>query len=178
MAKKKPTKKKDKKLTKKEQEALLAKAIEEDFGGDAKLLEFYMVWMEEGKNATEAYHKLNPDTKRRSAAVLGSRMVDRLTDVNMRLVLQAYGLGRDVYFEKLKEGLNAHDVSFIKVPGKTDKDPVKIKRRKRPNFKDRREYHEVLGKMHGLESDKDTPQAPITVNVDNKISDWKKNIEK
>lgn len=85
---------------------------------------FFVSWVRNGMNATRAYKELHPEVSEGSARVLGSRM---LAKVNISDILAVYGLTMEEYFLILKEGL------------------------KSPDLKVRKQYHEVLGKLIGIE---------------------------
>lgn len=102
---------------------------------------FLQDWIECGFNAQEAYLKRHPKVTKGSAAVMGGRMLSR---VNLPDVLEARGLGRDVYYKKLKEGLEA----TRRISSFTEPD-VDV-----PDFKVRRDYHKALGKVLNVEKDK------------------------
>jgi hypothetical protein len=103
---------------------------------DKELPLFIHEWINNGNNATLAYKKLHPGITDASARTLGSR---KLAKVDIEAVLAGYGLTREVYLEKLKDGLNAT-----------------IKNEKtgelEPDFKTRRTYHQALGKLLSLET--------------------------
>lgn len=109
------------------------KLLEEAFD-DKDLLLFYLAWLKHGLNATQAYKELHPDTKPDSCRVLGSKWLAR---INKTMIMQAYGLDAEAYFNQLKEGLNAKGMT-------KDGNEYDDHRARRP-------YHEVLGKLLGVE---------------------------
>lgn len=131
------------------------KAIEELFKGDLDLILFFATWLKNGMNAKAAYLELHPDVGEQSARTLGSRM---LTKVDPAVIAQAYGLGPEMYFDQLKEGLGAM---------KSD-----ITGQKYPDHKTRDSYHTKLGKLLGII--RDDNQTNIQINLKPILGeDWK-----
>lgn len=102
---------------------------------------FMQDWIECGFNAGKAYLKRHPGVTPQSAAVLGHR---KLKKVNVKEMLEAAGLGYDVYLNKLREGLNA--TRIVTSPTEPDREV--------PDFKTRRDYHKAQGKALAVETDK------------------------
>ncbi len=123
------------------------KQLQVIFGEDLDLLLFYLAWIKNGLNATRAYKELHPNVTNGSAEVLGSRALGK---VSKELIMQAYGLDQQIYFDQLKEGIDA--TKWNDFTGEREAD-----------HKTRREYHKTLGKLLGIERDDETP--PIQVNV-------------
>jgi hypothetical protein len=111
------------------------KALEKAFNGDTDVLLFYVSWIKNGLNAGKAYKELHPEVVQHSADTLGSRMLKK---VENEMVLQAYGLDLQKYFEQLKGGLNA--MKRDQFSGEMSED-----------HKTRQAYHDKLGKLLGLE---------------------------
>ncbi len=110
--------------------------LEEAFGGDKKMVLFFLAWLKNNRNATKAYQEIHPDVSYGVAATLGSRMLKK---VDITLVLDSYGIGIEDYFNQLKEGLSS--VKYVGLAAI----PV-------PDQKTRRIYHQALGKMLGFET--------------------------
>lgn len=110
------------------------KLLKEAFDGDLDLMLFYVTWIKNNRNASKAYKELNPDVDDHSARVLGSR---KLAKVNMNLVMEAYGLDGDLYFNQLYDGIHAIKSDMT---GQTY-----------PDHKVRKDYHDKLGKLLGIE---------------------------
>lgn len=110
------------------------KALEKAFQGDLDLVLFFLTWVKNGRNATEAYSELNPNVDRASAQVLGSR---QLAKIDRGAVMESYGLGVEKYMEQLKEGLTAmrSDITGTLYP----------------DHKARDTYHKRLGELLGIE---------------------------
>lgn len=120
--------------------------LEKAFNGDLDLMLFYLTWVKNGLNSGKAYKELHPLVDEHSARTLGSRL---LTKVDKSLVMQAYGLNHETYFVQLAEGLKALKADMI---GQTY-----------PDHKTRAIYHDKLGKLLGIESDK--PGVQITQQI-------------
>lgn len=115
------------------------KALEKAFDGNLDLVLFFLSWVKNERNATKAYLEINPSVDPASAAVLGSRMLKK---VNVEAVLQAYGIGPETYYQQLAEGMKAVKSDMT---GQTF-----------PDHKTRAIYHDKLGKLLGIEKDKET----------------------
>lgn len=113
------------------------------FDGNLDLMLFYVTWIKNGLNATKAYQELHPNVTYESARQLGSQT---LAKIDKHALMRAYGLDHDLYFRQLGEGIHA---------GKRDQFSGEVS----PDHKTRRLYHEVLGKLLGVESDK--PEVQI-----------------
>lgn len=113
-------------------------ALKEALGNDLDLVLFYLSWLKNGMNATKAYLELHPDCTEASSAVLGHR---QLRKVNKDLVMEAYGLDYNLYFKQLYEGAQAQ--KWNDFTGERE-----------PDHNTRRPYHDKLGKLLGIESDK------------------------
>lgn len=98
-------------------------------GGDKETLPFLLEWLNNGRNATQAYLKTHPMVSYSSARVLGSR---QLAKVNTFGLSYAYGLGIESYMKQLKEGLEAADMEG------------------NPDHKTRFPYFSVLGELLGF----------------------------
>lgn len=134
--------------------------LEEKFGGDKELVIFFLAWLKNGRNATKAYLEINPDVTTESAAVMGSMKLRKIkNDIGIEMILDVYGLGVDAYINQLKEGLEAtkfvDDFGIIQVADHTT----------------RRTYHEVLGKLLGLEKKDENPGAVIPIQINNLIEE-------
>lgn len=114
------------------------KALEKAFNGDLDLVLFYLTWIKKGLKSGEAYYELHPEVDRHSADTLGSRMLKK---VDLALIMEAYGLNHEAYFKQLKEGSLA--TKWNDFTGEREAD-----------HKTRKDYHDKLGKLLGLESDK------------------------
>lgn len=112
--------------------------MEEMLGNDPELAAFFVAWIKNSFNASLAYRSLHPNVSEVSARALGSRKLSKLTKVNISGVLQAFGLDVETYISQLKEGLNA--MKWDDFTGE-----------KEPDHKARRTYHEVLGRLLGIE---------------------------
>lgn len=121
------------------------KELEKLFEGDLDLVLFFVSWIKNGRNATEAYHELNPKVSRLSAQVLGSR---QLAKIDRIAIMKSYGLGLEEYFSQLQEGLEA--TKWNDFTGEREAD-----------HNTRKNYHDKLGKLLGLE----TNQNNLQVNV-------------
>lgn len=114
---------------------LSIKQLEKAFDGDLDLMLFYLAWVKNGRNATKAYMELNPEIEYASAAVLGCRLLKK---VNLEAVLQAYNLTEETYYTQLVDGLKAD---------KRDQFSGEMS----PDHKTRKDYHDKLGKLLGIE---------------------------
>ena len=107
------------------------------FDNNIDLALFYVTWIKNGLNASKAYKELHPNVDEHSCRTLGSRL---LAKVDKQAIMQAYGLDHEIYFNQLKEGINAD---------KRDQFSGEMY----PDHKTRREYHKVLGTLLGIETD-------------------------
>ncbi len=112
--------------------------LKKAFGKDLDLFLFYVTWIKCGLNATKAYKELHPDVTTGSAEVLGSRLLGK---VSKDLVMRAYGLDLQLYFEQLKDGVKA--MKWNDFTGEREED-----------HKTRLPYHTKLGLHLGIEADK------------------------
>jgi hypothetical protein len=124
------------------------KELEKALGGDLDLVLFFVSWIKNGRNATEAYLELNPKVERVSAQVLGSK---QLAKIDVKAIMKCYDLGIEEYFGQLKDGLSA--TKWNDFTGE-----------KEPDHKTREGYHSKLGKLLGLEKD-GSNQVNVQVNV-------------
>jgi hypothetical protein len=138
---------------------------------DLDLLLFYVSWLKHGMVAQYAYKELHPEVTDASAAVLGSR---ELSKVNRELVMSAYKLDLARYFAQLDEGLAANKLISARVIHKKDSptsqadgespatsrtdDFIEV-----PDHYARKPYHDKLGKLLGIESEKG-PTVAVQVN--------------
>ena len=76
--------------------------IKEACGNDPKVVEFFLMYLQKRRNATEAYLALRPGLDRKTAKTLGSRM---LSKVDRTLLMDSYGIGIEKYLAKIEEGL-------------------------------------------------------------------------
>jgi hypothetical protein len=130
--------------------------LEEKFGGDKELVIFFLAWLKNGRNATKAYLAINPDVTTESAAVMGSLKLRKIkNDIGIDVILDVYGLGVDAYINQLKEGLEA--TKFIDEFGILSV----------ADHATRRTYHEVLGKLLGLEKKDEKPGTIVPVQINN-----------
>jgi hypothetical protein len=152
------------KLTKKEPSL---NDLEEMLGSKERVL-FYLTWLKHNRNATQAYLELHPDVSERSANVLGSRM---LRNIDIGLIANAYNLNHERYLNMIDEGLEATKSVSAIITGKDadnkDMDFIEV-----PDHQTRLKYHDKLGKLIGVESDKQ--QTNVQVNVLNKLDTQKK----
>jgi hypothetical protein len=111
------------------------KDLEKAFNNDMDLMLFYLTWIKCGLNASKAYGELHPNVNSHSARILGSRV---LAKIDKHLVMQAYGLDHQKYFQQLADGLEAI---------KSDATGQVY-----PDHKVRRDYHKTLGTLLGIET--------------------------
>ncbi len=144
--------------------------LEEALGGDKELVLFFLTWLKYDRNATRAYKELHPDCKDKSCGVLGAR---QLAKVSIDVILSGYGLGKEKYFEGLKEGLEAKKITFEAI-GKYKNGRTKYKKIEEPDHTVRDGYHTKLGKILGIEGNSPTINVPIQVNnlINDKKSDY------
>jgi hypothetical protein len=108
--------------------------LKKAFNGDLDLMLFYITWIKHNRIAYKAYMELYPNVDEHTARTLGSR---KLAKVDMQLVMQAYGLDGDLYFNQLYDGIHAIKSDAT---GQTY-----------PDHKVRKDYHDKLGKLLGIE---------------------------
>ena len=116
------------------------KALEKAFDGNLDLVIFYLTWLKNGLKAGIAYKELHPNVTKRSAETLGSRM---LSKVELPMVMQAYGLDQDTYFDQLKQGIEAN--KWNDFTGEREAD-----------HRTRKPYHDKLGRLLGIETQSET----------------------
>lgn len=108
------------------------------FDGNIDLALFYVTWIKNGLNRTKAYKELHPNVDDHSARVLGSKWLARIDKTQ---IMEAYGLDQELYFNQLKEGVQA--MKRDQFSGEMYED-----------HKTRKDYHDKLGKLLGIEVDK------------------------
>lgn len=134
--------------------------LKEDFGDDIELLTFYICWLKNGMNASAAYKELHPEVTEASSEVLGHRSLRKVKEkVGAESIASLYGLNIDSYMEQLRDGNKAM---------KRDQFSGEMY----PDHQTRLKYHDKLGKLIGVESDKQ--QTNVQVNVLNKLDTLKK----
>lgn len=133
------------------EQVLDAGLILEACGNDEEVAQFYLVWLQNGHNATKAYLALHPNVSEISARTLGWRL---LTKVDKCEIAKSYGIGYDEYFAQLKNGMNA------------------MKGKGKPDHKVRRAYHEAAGKILGIEEKNSGGNTAVQVNVNKVVDDW------
>jgi len=122
---------------------------------DLELAGFFVDWLNNGHNATDAYLTIHPEVTRPSAAVLGARI---LRKVNKVAIMQAYGLTPDLYFKNLYDGANA--TQWNDFTGKEE-----------PDHRARKPYHDKLGQHLEYETkDANISQQNNIVIVTNDLS--------
>lgn len=146
------------------------KELQKILNDDMDLVSFFLVWMRNGHNSTQAYLTLHPNVTYESATVLGSR---RLAKVSIPAIMETYGIGFEKYFTKLEEGLEATKVVSARIimkkgdesskegdlpeaTSRTD-DFVEV-----PDFAVRKQYHDKQGRLLEIEKD---PRSLIQVNT-------------
>lgn len=134
--------------------------LEEALGGDQSLVLFFLTWLKHNRNAKKAYKELHPNCTEKSCSVLGAR---QLAKVSIDVIVSAYGLGNEIYFERLKEGLEATKTQYIPV-GKYKNGRTKYQKVVMPDQDTRDAYHTKLGKILGIEGNSPTITVPIQVN--------------
>lgn len=132
--------------------------ILEACGNDEEVAQFYLIWLQNGRNSGKAYMALHPEIGIESARVLGHRL---LMKVNKSEIARAFGISYDTYFKQLKEGMNAK--KQIRFFGKVIDE--------QPDHKVRRAYHEAVGEMLGVET-KSQSNTAVQVNVNKVVDDW------
>lgn len=130
--------------------------IMEACNNDEHTAQFFLIWLQNGRSATDAYLSLHPGITRESAATLGSR---ELRKVERGAVMEAYGLGFDSYMNQLAAGLQA--TKIVGLQGDEVED-----------HKTRREYHKAQGEILGIERPAGGGNTAIQVNVGKAVSDW------
>lgn len=133
-------------------------------GDDEKLTLFFMTWVKHKRNATKAYQELHPGVSIEVAGVLGARRLGKVRETGgLTLILDAYGLGADTYFEQLHQGLNATkiiDAVMVDDYGQVQETDAEV-----PDHKVRRLYHQVLGKLHRIEKEENTNIVQVNQNT-------------
>lgn len=135
-------------------------ALLELCGGDRVLAWFLSEWINNGKNAIEAYMTIRPGVTRQSARALGAKMLARINTVDL---MAYYGVGVQDYFNQLQAGMNADKVAVLR---KYDKHGNVIQEidMSQPDHKTRRAYHEAAGKILGIEKERNSPPVAIQFN--------------
>lgn len=133
--------------------------VMEACGNDEKVAAFFLLWLQNGRDASQAYlAAINPNVTKHSAETLGSRMLSR---VERATLAKAYGLGYDEYFKQLKAGLKATRLQSINFETHEVED-----------HKTRRDYHKALGEIIGVEKKEAVGGTAIQVNVGKAVQDW------
>ena len=127
----------------------------ESCNNDPHTAQFFLVWLQNGHNGTDAYITLHENVDRRSASVLGAR---ELAKVSKAAIMESMGLGYEAYFEQMRKGLNATKVVGLQGDEVDD-------------HKTRRLYHEAQGKILGIEQSTQVG-TPQQVNVATAINNW------
>jgi hypothetical protein len=112
------------------------KELEKAFDGNLDLMLFYLTWIKNGLKTGKAYQELHPEVDEHSARTLGSR---QLSKVDRAMVMQAYGLDQELYFNQLKQGNEA--MKWNDFTGEREADHIV-----------RAVYHDKLGKLLGIET--------------------------
>ena len=98
-----------------------------------RLLQFYLAWLVSGKdgkrNGVKAYQSIHPNVTYGTAGVRSCQMLKQISEIDKMLILSAYGLGHDKYFQQMKEGIEAVDELG------------------RPDHRARYNYHKDLGEI-------------------------------
>jgi hypothetical protein len=123
------------------------KALEKAFDGDLDLVLFFLAWIKNGRNASKAYKELNPSVDPASARVLGSR---QLAKVNIKAIMETYGVGIEEYFKQLSEGHQA--MKWNDFTGERE-----------PDHKVRGDYSKRIGMLLGIEKG-GQETSPLTQN--------------
>lgn len=118
------------------------------FKGKTKLYLFYLTWIKHNLNAGDAYQELHPEVTYGTARTLGSRLLKK---VDRSLIMEAYDLDTQKYFQQLKDGVEAMKADMI---GQLH-----------PDHKTRAIYHDKLGKLLGIEVEKGNNLNAVQVNV-------------
>jgi len=141
--------------------------LEEMLGSKERVL-FYLTWLKHDRNATKAYLELHPNVTEHSARTLGAKM---LANIDIFTIANAYNLNHERYLNMIDEGLEATKPISALISGKDagskDMDFIDV-----PDHQTRLKYHDKLGKLIGVESDKQ--QTNVQVNVLNKLDNLKK----
>lgn len=127
----------------------------ESCNNDPHTAQFFLIWLQNGHNGTDAYQTLHPKMSRHTASVLGAR---ELAKVSKSAIMEAIGLGYSAYFEQMRKGLNATKVVGLQGDEVDD-------------HKTRRLYHEAQGKILGIEQSTQVG-TPQQVNVATAINNW------
>lgn len=124
------------------------KQLQKAFNGNLDLVLFFLAWVKNERNATKAYHELNPTVDPASAQVLGSR---QLAKIDLMAVMKCYGLGVEEYLEQLKAGHEA--TKWNDFTGEREAD-----------HKTRGEYNKRLGKILRIETEVNLTQNNLQIN--------------
>ncbi len=154
-------------LVKMEREEV-AKILLEECGGDMDTAMFFAEWIRNGRNATKAAKTIRPHLSDASAKVVGSRL---LTSVNLLAIFNALDLGILEYIEHLKNGLNAEQVVIEK---NTETGEITARTVRAPDHAVRKQYHDKLGQILGIESKDGGTNVAVQVNnlINQKRSDY------
>lgn len=119
--------------------------------GNPELALFYTKWLSNNLDATKAYKELHPDVTHDSARTLGSRLLHK---VDKSLLMQAYGLDTQTYFDQMKQGLEATRPIGASILVTKEGKVVKSEHVGAIEVADhyaRKPYHDKLGRLLGLE---------------------------
>lgn len=125
------------------------KALEKAFNGDLDLMLFFVTWLKNNMVAKFAYKELHPNVTDASAEVLGSRM---LSLIKPEVLMPVYGLDVNVYLRQLSDGLYAMR-KRAEVVSRDPKGAPIYEYFDEPDHRTRKDYHDKLGKLLGVESD-------------------------
>jgi hypothetical protein len=145
----------------------------EAFDKDEKQVSFYIAWIKHEGNSTKAYQELHPSVNDKVASVLGSRRLAKVREkVGINMLLCDFGLGIDLYMQKIKEGLNATNIDIIDIKVKdpnSKESKLVYEKVETPNHAVQKAYHDKLGKLLGIEDN--TPNVAVQVNTNTNIID-------
>jgi hypothetical protein len=130
--------------------AKISKKLAKQFENRPKLLEFFFAWVANNRNGVKAYQSLHPNCSYGTAGVRSCQMLKEITDIDKTIILEAYGIGHDKYFEQMKEGIEATDETG------------------NPDHKTRYQYHRDLGEILKIREAKGDTNIGIQINQ-NKI---------
>lgn len=134
------------------EQVLDAGLILEACGNDEEVAQFFLVWLQNGRNATKAIMAIHPEYKNEhTASVVGSRLLGR---VDKSQLAKAYGISYEAYFNQLRDGMNA------------------MKGKNKPDHKVRRDYHKAAGEILGIEQKSNGNNTAVQVNIGKAINDW------
>ena len=130
--------------------------ILEACNGDDHTAQFFLIWLQNGRNATEAYLSMHQGISRYSAQVLGSR---ELAKVDRAAVMESYGLGYDSYMKQLAAGLTA--TKLVGLQGEEVED-----------HKTRRDYHKAQGEILGIEQKAQAAGPVFPGDIGKMVNNW------